>query len=232
MAEELGRGIQGLGQRKPNQMSGATFESLWLARAAILAIIILQVFLSSRLTIGGKGFAPALEFVFLIVLFFMSHERRLHSHRTTRITAIILIGVINASNLVSLVLLVQSMLHGSKASGTTLLLDALNIWFTNMIIFALWYWEFDQGGPHERGLPGCDLPDFVFTQMTSPEFARSGWQPGFMDYLFLSFTNATAFSPTDTLPLSSWAKGLMMVQSSISLLTVALVASRAVNIFN
>ena len=127
-------------------------------------------------------------------------------------------------------MLVQSLLNGSKATGKLLLLSALNIWFTNVIVYALWYWELDQGGPHERGLADCPRPDFLFPQMTAKEFSPPDWSPGFVDYLFVSFTNATAFSPTDTLPLTPAVKVLMMVQAMTSLLTVALVASRAVNI--
>ncbi len=205
-------------------------EPLWPARVAIIVIIALQIALSARLTLGPNWLLPALELAMLIPLAFAPRDHTIGKHRSIRIGAVILIAVINASNVISLAFLVRSMLHGSKAGGTTLLLDALNIWFTNMIIFALWYWELDQGGPHERGQPGCEAPDFLFAQMASPQFAKPGWRPGFVDYLFVSFTNATAFSPTDTLPLSNWAKVLMMVQAGASLLTVALVASRAVNI--
>ncbi len=205
-------------------------EPLWPARISIIVIIALQIALSEHLTLGPNWLLPALELAMLIPLAFAPRDHTVGKHRSIRVGAIILIAVVNVSNVISLAFLVNSMLHGSKAGGTTLLLDALNIWFTNMIIFALWYWELDQGGPHERGQPDCEPPDFLFAQMTSPQFAKPNWRPGFMDYLFLSFTNATAFSPTDTLPLSGWAKVLMMIQAGTSLLTVALVASRAVNI--
>jgi uncharacterized membrane protein len=104
------------------------------------------------------------------------------------------------------------------------------IWLTNVIVFALWYWEFDRGGPVARALARKPLPDFQFVQMQSPELAHPDWEPAFMDYLYLSFTNATAFSPTDVLPLSRWAKATMLLQSAISLVTVALVIARAVNV--
>lgn len=207
-------------------------EPLWPARIAIIVIIALQIVLSDHLTLGPTWLLPALELAMLIPLSIAPRDHVVGKHRSIRIGAISLIAVINASNVISLVFLVLSLIHGSKAGGTTLLLDALNIWFTNMIVFALWYWELDQGGPHERGQDGCGAPDFLFAQMSSPQFARANWRPSFVDYLFTSFTNATAFSPTDTLPLSGLAKILMMVQASTSLLTVALVASRAVNILN
>ncbi len=213
-----------------DQSPGVPLEPLWYARLAIVVIIVLQIALSQRFTLGPNWLLPMLEMLMLIPLAFTPRDHVIGKHRSMRVVAIALIALTNVSNMISLVILVRSLLHGNKAGGTTLLLEALNIWFTNMIIFALWYWELDQGGPHERGQVGCEAPDFLFTQMGSPQFAKPGWRSGFMDYLFLSFTNATAFSPTDTLPLSSWAKLLMMVQSGTSLLTVALVASRAVNI--
>ena len=104
------------------------------------------------------------------------------------------------------------------------------IWLTNVIVFALWYWEMDRGGPAARACGTHEYPDFLFTQMTAPELVAKDWEPAFLDYLYLSFTNATAFSPTDTLPLSRWAKMTMMFQSAVSLVTVALVVARAVNV--
>jgi hypothetical protein len=111
-----------------------------------------------------------------------------------------------------------------------LLLTGAAIWITNVIVFALWYWESDRGGPGARAEGGRPHPDFLFAQMQSPELAPPDWEPGFADYLFLSFTNASAFSPTDVLPLSRWAKMTMMLQAAVSLSTVALVVARAVNV--
>ena len=122
-------------------------------------------------------------------------------------------------------------LGSGSSTKTTLLLDALNIWATNVIVFALWFWSIDHGGPATRGLVETEKCDFLYPQMTIGEPREPcTWSPGFIDYLYLSFTNATAFSPTDTLPLSGRAKLLMMTESAISLLTIALVAARAVNI--
>jgi len=110
-----------------------------------------------------------------------------------------------------------------------LLLDALNVWATNVIVFALWYWQLDSGGPQARRA-ATGPPDFLFPQIATPEFAPPNWQPQFLDYLYLSFTNSTAFSPTDTMPLSRWAKMLMLVQSAVSLTLGLMVVARAVNI--
>jgi len=104
------------------------------------------------------------------------------------------------------------------------------IWLTNVIVFGLWYWEFDRGGPVARALGTRPYPDFQFVQMTSRELAPPDWEPAFTDYLYLAFTNASAFSPTDVMPLSRWAKLAMALQSVISIVTVALIVARAVNI--
>ncbi|WP_293910992.1 hypothetical protein [Deinococcus sp.] len=217
-------------------------ESLWPARIAILAIIALQVLLNERLTAGPNWLVPALEAGLLIPLSALrraQHRRGvgpaelgqgwLPSHGAMRVLAFVLIAILNLANLASLALLVYSLLHGSKATGRLLLIGALNIWFTNIIVYALWYWELDRGGPFKRQTGSERGPDLLFPQM-SMAAGPGGWCPSFLDYLFVSFTNATAFSPTDTLPLTPNVKVLMMIQSATSLLTIALVASRAVNI--
>ena len=112
----------------------------------------------------------------------------------------------------------------------TLLLAGSGIWLTNVIVFALWYWQFDRGGPVARALGVKPYPDFLFPQQTAPDIAPPDWEAEFVDYLYLSFTNATAFSPTDVMPLSRWTKMTMLVQAAASLLIVALVVARAVNI--
>jgi hypothetical protein len=126
---------------------------------------------------------------------------------------------------------VHYLLRGGKAGGHQLLLSAIVIWLTNVVVFALIFWQLDRGGPDRRARRCEQPPDFLFAQMTDAELA-SDWHPTFIDYLYTSYTNATAFSPTDTLPLTSITKLLMMGQSTISLITLALVAARAVNILS
>jgi len=126
--------------------------------------------------------------------------------------------------------LVRALLQGHAGTASTLLVDALNVWITNVIVFALWFWSTDRGGPPTCGLVKRAQADFLFPQMSLPDREIGTWIPGFVDYLFLAFTNATAFSPTDTLPLTQRAKLLMMTEAMVSLLTVGLVAARAVNI--
>jgi hypothetical protein len=123
-------------------------------------------------------------------------------------------------------------LKGGKAGGHPLILAGIVLWVTNVLLFGLWYWELDRGGPIARQLDPDALPDFLFPQMTEPRLAPEGWRPIFVDYLYTSFTNATAFSPTDTMPLTPIAKVLMTVQSAAALVTVALVLARAVNILS
>src|SRR6202035_1067567 len=132
-------------------------------------------------------------------------------------------------NLVSLVDLLNALLAKHPA-GRALIYASVPVWLTNVLVFALWYWELDRGGPVARQQEHRRQPDFLFPQMNAPAATTSDWDPSFLDYMYTSFTNATAFSPTDTMPLTAWAKSLMMVQSLASLLTVALVVSRAVNI--
>jgi uncharacterized membrane protein len=116
-----------------------------------------------------------------------------------------------------------------EAAGP-LLVSGGAIWLTNVIVFALWYWEFDRGGPVARAKGIKPYPDFQFVQMATPELAAPDWEPAFGDYLYLAFTNATAFSPTDVMPLSRWAKSAMALQSAVSIITGALIIARAVNI--
>jgi hypothetical protein len=118
----------------------------------------------------------------------------------------------------------------AKLTAPELIVTGGAIWLTNVIVFGLWYWEFDRGGPVARVHATHLYPDFQFVQMVSPEMAPPEWEPAFGDYLYLSFTNAAAFSPTDVMPLSRWAKMAMLLQSVISIVTVALVIARAVNI--
>jgi hypothetical protein len=133
-------------------------------------------------------------------------------------------------NVVTLILLIKALLAASKTNGAQLLDDAAILWVSNMVCFALCYWELDRGGPSVRETPTEQSPDFLFANMTLPVHLIVPWTPRFIDYLFVSFTNASAFSPTDALPLSGRAKILMMIQAGVSLTTVAIVAVRAVNI--
>jgi len=126
---------------------------------------------------------------------------------------------------------IRTMLGGAgQTSGLKLLSSGCAVWANNVLVFALLHWQLDAGGPEARADGKPDFCDWQFPQVVAPEFVRPGWRPVFMDYLALGFTTATAFSPTDVLPLTARAKGLMMLESIISLVTIAVVASRAINV--
>jgi len=176
---------------------------------------------------------PAIEVALLAPLLAARSSDQYRGHSLVRVLSISLIAVINIANLLSLVQLIHLLVTpgGIRPLQTTdLLLSSVDVWLTNVLVFALWYWELDRGGPYERITVRHRQPDFLFPQMATPYCAAEDWAPDFVDYFYVSFTNATAFSPTDTMPLTNWAKLLMMVQSFASLVTVALVAARAVNI--
>src|SRR5580658_6562388 len=208
-------------------------EMRWPAQVATLTAIALQLVLPGRLIqgLGNRALIPALEGVLLLVLLVTNPGRISKEEMRLRFVGVGLIALVTAVNMVSLVELIHALLYGSRAGGRALVYASLPIWLTNVIVFGLWYWELDRGGPAARQLSTHRAPDFLFPQMSTPG-ASPGWAPDFLDYLYTSFTNATAFSPTDTMPLTAWAKLLMMLQSLASLVTVAVVISRAVNILS
>jgi hypothetical protein len=151
------------------------------------------------------------------------------SARVRRLT-IGLIAIMAVGTVGGLGVLMKDILSGATLSGTNLLGRGGALWLTNVIVFSLWFWEFDRGGPAERAA-GSGIPlSFAFPENAMPEFAAEGWTPIYPDYLYLAFTNATAFSPTDTLPVTTWAKMAMMVESIVSLVTAILVVARAINV--
>jgi hypothetical protein len=205
---------------------------LWHVQIAVLVALVLQIGLPERLIVGPKFVVPVLEGLLLIALTLTVPKARAGQPRMRRVSAIAMIMLTSLANAASLVLLVRYLLKGGKAGGEELLLAAVNIFITNIIVFGLWYWEVDQGGPSNRKSSDKRPPDFFFPQLDAKELAPADWIPTFVDYLYVSATNATAFSPTDTLPLTHRAKLLMLAQSLVSLITLALVAARAVNILS
>ncbi|WP_104820536.1 DUF1345 domain-containing protein [Kitasatospora sp. MMS16-BH015] len=207
-------------------------EQRWAAMAAVLTAVALQLFLPARLTVRPHWLLPALELLLVAALFaFHPHRRLDRRSRLLRTLSISLTAAISLANGWSAVTLVRELLHSTGAPNALALLGTGGaVWATNVIAFALWYWEWDRGGPAARAAGEHAYPDFLFPQMQTDGIAPPDWEPGFLDYLYVAFTNATAFSPTDTMPLSAWAKLLMILQSAVSLLTVLLVVARAVNI--
>jgi uncharacterized membrane protein len=166
------------------------------------------------------------------VLFIVVNPRRAHERpRLVRASMLSLIALLSIGNIVSGAALVIDLMNAEGIrEPETLLLTGGAIWLTNVIVFSLWYWEFDRGGPLARAQRPDTALDFLFPQMDRTDLAPADWQPEYLDYLYLSFTNAMAFSPTDVMPLSRWAKATMLVQSLVSLVVAVLVIARAVNI--
>ena len=170
------------------------------------------------------------EIALLIPLAWNRPRRHLEQLGHRRTVALALLGVISLTNALLLIALIVSLVNGDEKSGGQLLLKAITVWGTNVITFGLLYWGFDRGGPVRRLEPDPPPPDFQFPQLENPQLTRPDWRPSLVDYIYVSFTNSIAFSPTDSMPLSRWAKVLMLSESAISALTVLLVAARAVNI--
>jgi len=206
-------------------------EHRWQMGAAVVIAIGLQLSLPAHLTIKPHYVVPIVEGAILLGLFIASPPRLVKHSTGLHVSALALIGLISADTAISAGLLVHEIVSGTADSAPRLLLQGVAIWLANIIVFGLWYWEFDRGGPVARAHATRKHPDLLFPQMQQPDIASPDWEPTFFDYLSTSFTNATAFSPTDTMPLSRWAKAMFLLQSAISLVTVALVISRAVNIF-
>jgi len=169
----------------------------------VTAALLLYVTLPGRLTIGPGWVIPALEGALVIPLTLTAPYRHEEEVRLVRFASLLLIALVNLANVTSLALLVHVVLSGGQVSGRQLIFSGIQIWLTLILVFALWYWELDRGGPTIRGRPQQREPDFLFPQMATPELHQPHWMPGFVDYLYVSFTNATAFSPTDTMPLTS-----------------------------
>ena len=207
-------------------------DRAWGAQIVVLAAILLDLSLPSKLTIGPAWLLPSVEGILLVGLVVASPDPHVGGSPHRRRLAIAMIGMVSVVNIFSLFELVHYLLHGGKENGRQLVLAGVVLWVTNVLLFGLWYWLLDRGGPATRGaVPESDA-DFLFPQMAEPRVGPEGWLPTLIDYLYVSFTNATAFSPTDTMPLTANAKLLMAAQSLVSLVTIGLVVARAVNILS
>jgi len=220
-------------------------EPRWQVSVAIAAMVGLQLALPSRLLPIGRfemslpsGHSasaalvlPAAQILLGGILFAANPRRIDHASPRLRLLSLLLITLASLANAFSAGSLVYEIITGTpKLTAPELLFIGGDVWLTNILVFALWYWEFDRGGPGPRSRAERPHPDFVFPQMTDPQLARHDWEPRFVDYLYVSYTNAAAFSPTDTLPFTAWPKLAMTLQSLVSLGTAALVIARAVNI--
>lgn len=199
--------------------------------AAVAVAIALQLALPNRLSMHPVLLLPVLETALLVGLVAANPKRIDRESRVLRSASLTLIAIITIDNIWAAAHLIQRLINGTMAStAEPLLASGASVYLTNVIVFGLWYWELDRGGPVGRLMGRNPYPDFLFSQMTNDNLAPPDWRPTFVDYLYTSFTNAMAFSPTDVLPLTRWAKTLMAVQAGVALGTVALVVARAVNI--
>lgn len=207
-------------------------EQRWPVLLVVLLVIALQYALPRNLSLSIQLPICYLEAALLLVLLAFN-PRRISSYvPTTRILGIVLIAIMTLSNSASAIKLINAIITQGVTNARSLLMFGGSIWLTNVVVFGLWYWELDRGGPGKRAEAVHPFPDFIFPQMSDPLYAPNTWHPNFFDYLYTSFTNASAFSPTDVMPLTRWAKMLMLVQSMTALLMVGLVFARAVNILH
>jgi uncharacterized membrane protein len=205
-------------------------EPRWPMAVAVLVAILLQVGTPHRGRLPGWWVFPVLESVLLVVVILRDPGRIDRRSRAARRSTLVLISLMTMGTMAGVVALTVDILAGVRGvSATDLLGRGAAVWFTNVIVFSLWYWELDRGGPAERAADSGAPPSFAFPENAMPEFAEAGWRPKYPDYLYLAFTNATAFSPTDTLPVKTWAKMTMLLQSAVSLVTAILVIARAIN---
>jgi len=207
-------------------------EPRWPALVALLAVGGLNLALSNQVSLGPRWWLPAIV-ALLSIPTILTHRTNLN--KANQILGYIVAGVETIALIGSVCLLIAVLIHGGE-KPVPLLRSAALLWISNVLIFALWYWRLDAGGPHERdAVPGHTRGAILFPQMTIPNDSPNkdkDWEPHFVDYLFLAFNNSTALSPTDAPVLSRWAKVLTMTQASISLIIVVLLAARAVNILS
>jgi len=205
-------------------------DPLWPPQVAVALAIALNFGLAKEVTVGPRWVLPGVEAVLLAWLVYMAPSRATKHSKRNRRYSLVVIGLVSLTNVVTLGLLVHFLVNGGKVDGHQLILSGTLAWVTNVLLFAVWYWELDRGGPAARFLEPDRMPDFQFPQMENPQLTIKGWRPGFFDYLYMSLTNSTAFSPTDAMPMTATAKATMAVQSIAAFMTTGLVVARAVNI--
>jgi uncharacterized membrane protein len=215
-------------QAAPARAMNRLAASRWPVVAAVVAAVGLQAALPDRFAPGHR-LVPFLELILLAGLVMADPRGQDLAGRWMRRFGMVLVALITASNAWSALRLVTEIVQGKQEDALELLSSGAAIWATNVVVFGLWYWHLDRGGPLARH-PG-HYPDFVFPQRQNPDDAAPDWSPTFPDYLYLAFTNATAFSPTDVMPYTIRAKMIMMLQATVSLLTITLVIARAIGLF-
>jgi uncharacterized membrane protein len=199
------------------------------ALIGVIALGLLYLFLPGRLVIGPNWLLLAIEGVLIIPFVVAFATQHPMPHRLVHKAALITLGVTTLALAIGIALLVSSLTEPGTR-GLNLLREAGSLWVFNILVFALWYFEIDGGGPFKRHIAEPHATDFLFPQYMPG--SNSNWKPQFLDYLFLAFNSSTALSPADTLPLTKRAKALMMIQAVFSLVVIVLLAARAVNILS
>jgi hypothetical protein len=213
--------------------SGDLGESRWPMAVAVLATGLLRAALPDQLRAGDSRWLYLVVVAVLLGVLIIGDPGRIDRDvRWLRVTTVSLIGLITLVNASAAVRLIVSILSVKPFTNDAnqLLVSGGAIWLSNVIAFGLWFWDVDRGGAAARARGTDALPALVFPEMINPQFVKEGWYPTFVDYLHLSFNNATAFSPTDVSAVKPWAKAMMMAEESISLIVALLVVARAVNI--
>jgi uncharacterized membrane protein len=217
--------------RSVHKLFRKTHDPIWQLQLGVLVIAVMQYFTNASFLPYDKSIIIGLELVLMFALAIVTSEGYSKVSRSRRSLTMLLIAVIAVINIFSLVFLIRAFLfgHSDAVTGQELLMSGLTIYITNILMFALLYWEMDGDGPDHR-VSSVRRRDFVFPQMIHKALATDTWRPGFMDYLYLSTTNVTNFASADTIPVSHRAKFLMMVQAIVSLVIVVLVVARAIGL--
>jgi hypothetical protein len=209
-------------------------EARWPMAGAVLAAIVLTILLPDTMRLGPQWLLPLIEAVLLVAVVAGDPDKITRRSRWLRALSIVLVSVLVLGALWATAQLIDDLIHGGAVtnSASDLLEAGTIVWVSNNIAFALLYWELDGGGAAARAHHLATHPDLAFPQQLNPNVGRPDWRPRFIDYLYLGFTNATAFSPTDVMPLEPWAKIAMAIQALVSLGILGLVIARAVNVFS
>ena len=225
-------------QRLPAWLRPGNPESRWPVLAALITAIVMQRAIPERYTMVPRWPLVAMEALLVVVLLVTNPNRLTRPTKVGKAASLLLLAAITIDNTASAIVLDYHILTGKVSNDPAVLLGSgAAVFITNIIVFGIWYWEIDLGGPFARaGVKERDpkrvYPDFMFPQMDDRRLAPPDWEPRFFDYLYVSLTNVMAFSPTDTMPLTHRAKAMMTVQALVAVSTIALVFARAVNVLS
>lgn len=237
-AERAERAAEHAEQRLPLWLQPGDPENRWPVLLALIAAIVFQLLIPKPYTVVPRWPLISLELALVLVLLVINPVRLSRSTTTGKYVSWVLLAAITVDNTLSAFHLDRQILTGGTSgisnNPAVLLGSGAAIFVTNIIVFGVWFWELDRGGPFARVAGENPYPDFMFPQMSGvpSQVARPDWRPTFVDYLYVSITNVMAFSPTDTMPLSRRAKLLMTVQATVAVSTLVLVVARAVNVLH